>query len=321
MGMKIILRHQNNTSDNNILQTKNFDTSMVTIGSDPSSTLIIEGIAIEQACLIEENGETILINHEDGTLLNNRALSKGGRYPIKIGDTLTIADYIIDLVSNEESLPEETKSNGQTNRRFTEILESLRTDEDNYHFVIRGTILPKKRIPILSSEMTIGFDESIEDISFNVDKNSKILAKVDKSWNGIFITPEEEAIIKINGKPIEFTTRLNDGDTLSFKSKLFRNKGYELIFHEPTLVIALDSLFPQGLPEPVNLPSLISSNAPPSKIKDEHVVQTAPIPNTGQLSTYPYGYFGAFSASDLFLLFIGTMTASLVVYLVLHLSA
>ncbi|HEX5709290.1 MAG TPA: FHA domain-containing protein, partial [Pyrinomonadaceae bacterium] len=82
-----------------------FDGEIVTIGSDPSASLLLRGrdIAAEQAIILNEDGRLLFINRAEGTALNGETLAREARRPLADGDTLSIGPYRITLSLNSAS--------------------------------------------------------------------------------------------------------------------------------------------------------------------------------------------------------------------------
>ncbi len=383
MGIKIVIYREGDSSDHAPLLAEDFDGSLVTIGSDPVSTLQLPGdsIAPEHIVIISEDGQPLLINRGTGTVLNGESLPREARRPIAPGDQLRVGDYVISLVDDAllEAVPEASSMMRQSSsvpstdarsapvsqlfvplsaahdfsasdevlerrpltasaspqpQSFAAILDSLRTEEDSFYFLIEGGAKADARIPVEQAEMPLGWD-SEQNISHELVRIAVVCAVVRKDWSGVVVQAQGGGSVTVNGEAVDTARRLRDGDrvalTCADNAAAPETERPRLVFHEPASLLVLDSLLPQRLPEPVParpatndaraaVASVASGNGTSVNANGSSAAATI---STGTArvrkpqTTRRY-FGGAFTRLDLMVLFAGTIAATIVVYLVLR---
>lgn len=103
MTPKLLIKRQGDAPSAAPLSELPLDGVLISVGSDPAATLSLRGaeIAPEQAVIINEDGQLLLINRADGTTLNDESLPREARRPLTHGDRLGVGNYVIILVTDE----------------------------------------------------------------------------------------------------------------------------------------------------------------------------------------------------------------------------
>lgn len=100
MLLKLVIRRSTDALDRAPRDVRTFDEPLISIGSDPASTLVLEdeSVAPEHVVILNESDQLMLINRAPGTLLNNETLVREARRPLFHGDILFIGGFTLDLV-------------------------------------------------------------------------------------------------------------------------------------------------------------------------------------------------------------------------------
>lgn len=338
MAIKLSIKKRN--AHAKTAELKSLDDAFITIGSDPSATVYLPdtSIAPEQAVIINEDNEFLLISRADGTKLNFENLQREGRRVLSHGDELVIGDFLLNLSLNGEIPSSEAKTqvaesalvttNGHSlakkvkeknvnnpHKDFAEILDTLRTEEDKYYFQIEIEGRPGGRLPIDDTNMILGWDLTQKYLSLVPNIVVTPRATVRKDWSGVIVHPQEEKMIWVNGEEIKEPTRLQNGDRLSLTNSDGFLSEMSVVFYEPTSMLVLDSLLPQQLPPPVV----------PVKIEDD-IIEEAFVDNKKNQSvvkspTNNRTIFGYFSLMEVAVLVLGTLVTAFIIFLVLELSS
>lgn len=103
MTPKLLIKRQGDAPSAAPQSELTLDGALISVGSDPVATLSLRGanIAPEQAVIINEDGQLLLINRADGTTLNDELLPREARRPLAHGDRLGVGNYVIILVTDE----------------------------------------------------------------------------------------------------------------------------------------------------------------------------------------------------------------------------
>lgn len=374
MVIKLSIQKNDAAPDAQISFDQTFDVPIVTIGSDEAATLQLDvaDAAPEQAVLISEADQLLLINRADGTLFNDEMLPRQARRPLTPGDRLQIGEYTVSLVPNqadareareareEESAPVDTpatsghSANKTLNadhatatpaplvpslptppQSFAAILDSLRTEEDSFYFLVEGGAQSGLRIPVESAEMLLGWDEAGQNICFDHADLAATRAVVRKDWSGVVVQAQTTWMITVNGEMVESLRRLRNGDRVALApvKKVADQREPLLIFHEPASLMVLDSLLPQRFPPPVPLQpaatttsTIVSSSGTPTTIATVMpVADKAKESKAAGLRRRIFEpdrkYLGYYTLLDLTVFSSGTLVATLVVYLILHFTS
>jgi hypothetical protein len=204
-------------------------------------------------------------------------------------------------------------------KSFAAILDGLRTDEDRFYFVVEGGEQSGVRISIELEEMPMGWDESGENLCFNISIIADLCAVVRKDWSGVILRSTGPGIT-VNSELLEDERRLRDGDRLLLKRP--RKEGLPdfqvvMVFREPTSLVILDSLMPRVPPlqEDAALP-LTESTADGSARLDNHKRGR----KLASLIKSDKEYFTVFTFVELTLMAIGTLVGAAIIFLILNSS-
>ena len=110
-----------------------------------------------------------------------------------------------------------TSQRAKPAKSFGAILDSLRTDEDRFYFVIEGGDQSGVHVPIELEEMPLGWDETGQYLCFDIASIADLCAIVRKDWSGVICQRQTASGIAVNDEPIEDERRLRDGDRLSLR--------------------------------------------------------------------------------------------------------
>lgn len=208
----------------------------------------------------------------------------------------------------------------RASKSFAAILDSLRTDEDRFYFVVEGGDQAGIRIPIEHEEMPLGWDETNEGLCFNIAAIANLCAVVRKDWSGVILQPQAASGITVNNQPLEEERRLRDGDRLRLRASdkdAVSEAQVLLVFREPTSLVILDSLMPRVQP--------LTEGAGPSEESGEpgageHLVTQKPAQKLAALIKSDKEYFTVFTFVELSLMAIGTIVGAVIIFLILNYS-
>ena len=204
-------------------------------------------------------------------------------------------------------------------KSFAAILDSLRTDEDRFYFVIEGGTQSGSRIPIELEEMPLGWDETGACLCFDISSIAVLCVVVRKDWSGVILRTQTGAGITVNGEPLENERRLRDGDRLFLNAPergVAGNNQFVLTFHEPTSLVILDSVMPRVQREDN---ALAPAAGGPATRAERHHLQ-APVRKIVALITSDKEYFAVFTFLELSLMAVGTMVGAIIIFLILNYS-
>jgi predicted component of type VI protein secretion system len=336
-AIRLITRRNNDLQDALLLSDKIYDEPIISIGSHPEATIKLDegSLAPEQAVILKEDEGFFLINRAEGTYLNEEELAVSAKYQLSSKDRIQVGEYVIlvmvngELVAQADTLVEATEKQllpeplapakpPDRQHSFAAILESLRTSEDSYYFVIESEVQPDRRILVESAEMLLGWDAAKEKISSDPANINFPAALIRKNWAGVMVQPQTSDGIKLNSQWLHSTERLRDKDRLVFLETGLEQDGDEtrivqrevsLTFHEPASLIVLDSLLPNRLPPPVQ------RQMEAGKAAAEEPPQPPPDAKTN--SRAQKLYFGYFTSTETGILAIGTLFLATLIFLIL----
>lgn len=327
-----------------------YDGSLFTIGSDAGGTIVLTKSAPEQAVVIQEGEHLTLINGAEGTNLNGRDLRREAIEPLAVGDEIKIGDYVISVVSagvasegsqngaaspaNKTFLPaepiatvsaDEREKNFQLNRadkfaspaqkparNFADILNTLRTEEDSFYFIVKNAAQEKEeaRIPLEQTEMPLGFDAQGE-ISCAVEQITALYAIVRKDWSGIMVESQRRSGVFVNDEAVQTTRRLRNGDRVTFNAPRKNGKPASYLqLHEPSSLVALESIL-----EPRRGSENSLTNGAPGAGNSSTDESLAAQPAISVLERRFFGYFNLFEVA---VMAIGTLIAAVLIFLLLE---
>lgn len=205
-------------------------------------------------------------------------------------------------------------------KSFGAILDSLRTDEDRFYFVIDGGSQSGVRVPIELEQMPLGWDETGEYLCFDINLIADLCAVIRKDWSGVILQSQAASGITVNNEPLEDERRLRDGDRLSLRGVNKENTpGSEvvLVFREPTSLVILDSLMPRVSPLPEDTASQSVDNGPSDAAR---LNLHNPAQKLSALIKSDKEYFTVFTFVELTLMAIGTIVGAVIIFLILNYS-
>lgn len=334
MAFKFLLKKigsENSAEDDQTLGEYALSEAMFTVGSDDANSLILEDTASEQAVIVNEGDHLKLINSASGTFLNGKTLKAEAMEAIVHGDEIVIGDYVITVVDNESDAPFkkqlrakkpilEKSENGigkletssaahptiqnsynasevKSSRNFAAVLNTLRTEEDRFYFIVKNKNEETGQIPLENAEMPIGANSKGK-IVFDILDISTMYGVARKDWSGILLESQRRNSILINGKPLETTQRLRNEDRVTFSPA---PKGFSLMLHEPSLLVALE-------------PLLAAKNSK-DKIANEIADRRSSIKTDQMSGAHERTYFGHFSFIEVLTMIIGTLIGAVIIFL------
>ena len=196
-------------------------------------------------------------------------------------------------------------------RKFADILDTLRTEEDSFYFIIENEARKETgRIALEQAEMVLGASRRGE-LTTDAAQIAAIFAVVRKDWSGILLEPQKSAAVFINAEPLKEQRRLRNGDKLTFSTL----PKAALVLHEPTSLVALESLLATRGGSGDNARFGIQ------KIEDRAVAETAPATkNQKKVSMFERIYFGHFSFFEMLMMLIGTLALAILWFLFFEFS-
>ena len=147
---------------------------------------------------------------------------------------------------NRDSSAEQTSAEIKVSSRkakstdnFAAVLDTLRTEEDSFYFVVKEKDAETGRIALEQAEIPIGANDKNE-IVFDIKKMSAVFGVVRKDWSGIILEANRRGALFVNGEPLDDDAprRLRNDDRVSFAAPV---KSL-LVLHEPSLLVALEPL-------------------------------------------------------------------------------
>ncbi|MEZ5307618.1 MAG: FHA domain-containing protein [Pyrinomonadaceae bacterium] len=324
--------------------------AIVTVGSDPGSTILLseDGIAPEQFVLLQEGSNVILMNRADGTALNGELLSPGGRASVTSGDLISVADF--QLFFGEGSLLEleqdmglaageggpavkaetgavpkplaEVAANGEASsiepddgeKDFSDILYGLKA-EDVFCFHLEDEKGVSERIPFENDQIWLGTISGR--ISFEPAKENleEVFARISKDWSGVVVYPRDDQQVLLNGELVAKPERLSNRDRLVLIDDFDEVPINGVInFQEPVSMLALSSILPGELPEPV-----VASEKEPVKLEESEAESSALQSKTDAAEKRRL-VFGYFTKLEILFLVLMTFVAAALVFLVLEMA-
>lgn len=209
----------------------------------------------------------------------------------------------------------------QAQSNFASILDSLRTEEDSFYFLIEGGLHNQRRVTIGSAEMPLGWDQTGQILAFDAGTVTTLRAIVRKDWSGVIVQTQSAGTVAVNGEPVESTRRLHNGDRLMLvptANTAAQNQSF-LIFHEPASLVVLDSLLPQKLPPPVPLQSPEEMAATLGQTTTSPPPTKTAIARADKATTAPAKkVFGYFSRTEILIMLTGTLFMATIVFLLLE---
>ncbi len=280
-------------------------------------------IFLNQASLISNNAPAVPGNTYPAARRNGPANSQSG--DDRLAEFLPAAEDSLNgsLATGELSEPSLPGAAHQPrpSKSFAAILDSLRTDEDRFYFVVEGGDQSGVRISIELEEMPVGWDETGEYLCFNISAIADLCAVVRKDWSGVILRTPTASNITVNNEPVEGERRLRDGDRLLLRTsdkEVTANSQVVLVFREPTSLVILDSIMPRVPPVPEDAESPLpegSASGGAARL-DLH----KPAQKLATLINSDKEYFAVFTFVELSLMAIGTIVGAVIIFLILNYS-
>jgi hypothetical protein len=132
MPIKFVLKRNSQsspTTNNPVLAEFPFEANLFTIGSDPANNLVLEESAFEQAVIVHEGDQLMLINSAEGTKLNGEILRREAIQPLNLGDEISIGSYSIFIADSEQSFDSTEQASVFTTNE-DEIIDVYATTHD-----------------------------------------------------------------------------------------------------------------------------------------------------------------------------------------------
>ncbi|HET6976003.1 MAG TPA: FHA domain-containing protein [Pyrinomonadaceae bacterium] len=317
MRIRLSARYQWEDSTSAPFFDQTFTGPRITIGNSPTASLSLNGSVRsgEQIVIVFDETDAQLINLAEGTALNGETLELNLSRPLNHGDLVAIGTYRItiafadDSSNSEQLVPAVIEEHPKPPKSFAAILDSLRTDEDRFYFVVEGS---GERIPIELEQMPLGWDASGAQLCFDISSIADLCAVVRKDWSGVILRAQIGSAITVNGEPLEDERRLRDGDRV-FLNRIAGDRQFVLIFHEPTSLVILDTVMPRVAPEANTLPAVESSAA-------SRVEHSRPMQKLTALIRSDKEYFVVFTFVELSLMAVGTIVGAVIIFLILNFS-
>jgi hypothetical protein len=326
--------------ERNILFEQNvLNECIISVGNNPDATLELKdkAIAPEQFVIVSKDEEMLLMNRADGTIINGESLDLGSQISLHVGDEIKIGEFHVHLSTDEinglfevvknnvesnESLQKKAEEAQKNGNDFSTVLNNLK-EEDSFYFHIIDDENVNERILFDSDVIWVGI--SFAESSIKKDKNEldEVYACVKKDWSGAVIYPENLQKVYLNGELLEDSSRLQDNDELVLDNAFEAANTHrtKITFHEPVALLALNSILPEELPEPVSLnPNELDSIHDSSNL--ENIIQNSPVNNSTKENIQPETkkrlILGYFTILEVIIMAIGTLVTSAIIFLVLE---
>ena len=212
----------------------------------------------------------------------------------------------IATAEQRENTPEPPKKNA---RNFADVLNTLRTEEDSFYFIVENGSQENRRIPLEQTEMPLGLNSKGE-ITGAVAEINVLYAILRKDWSGIVIETRRGAAVFVNDEAVATTRRLRNGDIISFNTVRQNDKTLPFLkLHEPSSLVALESLLEtreRGAGIQKNLNGAVSFN------------EAEPIAAEPNVPFMERRFFGHFNFFEVVSMIIGTLIGAVLIFLVLE---
>lgn len=194
-----------------------------------------------------------------------------------------------------------------TGRNFAEILDTLRTEEDSFYFIVKNEALAEiRRIRLEQAEIPLGINKRREVVS-GIEEISTVFAVVRKDWSGILLEPQNRSAVFVNGEKVTGARRLRNDDLVSFSAPVRQS----LVLHEPSSLVALESLLTARDTADARFGIHKTSGA----ALETQIEAAKPKTRT---SLFERTFFGYFSFLEVVTMFIATLAVAVLVFLFLE---
>ncbi|MFN7928239.1 MAG: hypothetical protein U0Y68_09860 [Blastocatellia bacterium] len=196
--------------------------------------------------------------------------------------------------------------------QFMDVVKSLRSADDHYSLLVQGGPQHGLRIVLNEPELLIGWARDGQHLAFAKDEIAVPCVYLKKDWHGVsaqYLQAKKNAAeLQAKGQPF----RLQQGSKLDvgLPPNTKRKDSSEAVFlllQEPAALQSLDSIVPQGLPEPVN-----PTPSQPQTITPSQIVLAPPSPPAP-----PRRWFGYFSTAEIACFALGTLLLTALLFLLL----
>ena len=258
--------------------------------------------------LVSENGASVAAAHSAGSLPKDIFTTSED---FSIAQFAPVSDFKNDH-RNIRRQDDKSASAGKNTRNFADVLNSLRTEEDSFYFIVENGSKPEKRIPLEQSEMPLGLDAKGE-ISGAVGQINALYAILRKDWSGIVIEAQRGGAVFVNDEAITTTRRLRNGDRVSFNTIRQNDKTLPFLrLHEPSSLVALESLL-----ETRSKAESVREN--PNGADSFYPNEIDNAPNGGaSLPIFERRFFGYFNFFEVTAMIIGTLIGAVLIFLLLE---
>ena len=306
---------------------------MISVGSDPSSTVRLENhtIAPEQFVVACDGGRLTLLVRADGTHLNGEALPAGALRDVNPGDVISVGEYQFTSESEEraeallsgggdEEVPEIPVPDQRLPREdrpitleggLSEVLSTLRAEERFYFQIENGSGEPQ-RVYVEKDEMWLGWSPKGKCVLSN-DTTEIVIprAQVRKDWSGVVLYPLQPRGIWFGSQFLSGPQRLKNDDLFSLLTSDGKRVAQDvrIRFHEPTALLVLNSILPKELPPPVSVEEPEPAPIVPKPTSPSNTSPPEPAKN--------FLLFGYFSIGEVVILAAGTIVTAILTFLIL----
>lgn len=218
------------------------------------------------------------------------------------------ADEALDEIADQSGV-EETVA-----KDFSKILHELR-EEDTFSFHLKDDEDVVQRIPLVKDQLWIGTKLGRVAVVEREDDLEEVFARVKKDWSGVVIFPKSDQQALLNRETLGEPQRLKNDDVLSLIDDF---EGEELaariVFHEPVSLLALNSILPGDIPEPVS-----TSEPAPSAAAALGGKQGGTVTGTaGHVAHGPRLVFGYYTVLEIIVMAFGTLVTAAIIFFVLE---
>lgn len=319
---------------------------IITVGNDHSATIELQNsqAAPEQFVIICEEENATLLCRVDGTIVNGKPLPQGALHLLQTKDEIAVGDYTIVIETpenansllNGETLPAFSVEEAETEqsppedevkagKNLNEVLENLR-GEEKFYFQIENGEGKNARQYVETEEMWLGWTDAGEClITSDADEIESPRAQIRKDWSGVILHPLKTDFVWLNDQPIAEPHRLKNDDRFLILAKETAKPDTEIVvrFHEPTALLALDSILPKELPPPI----LLDKNGKAESFSPDGVnihrtdggIHTSKIPPAPAQTAKKAQIFGYFTIAEILIMAVGTLAAAAIIFLILEL--
>lgn len=327
MGKRLSVKHRGKLNPE--LTTDIPQNGIITVGNDPSATIELGNNSIppEQFVIICEPEQSILMCRVDGTEINGHKTTQGSIHNLQNGDRIIVKEYEFTFETDKAPLSIEksedsnvkTIVNGEnkSEKTLTDILQSLRSDE-KFYLQIQTESEDKEKLFIDDEEAYLGINEENEVVlSADETKIEYPSAQIRKDWSGVVVYPFPTGKIWLGDSLLDEPYHLKNEDFLYLQNPVTLKPNFEnkIIFHEPTTLLALDSILPKELPPPISLEEQLN------QIDEAEVNKSEPVFDSQiskQIKSIKKLYFGYFTIFEIIIMIIGTLITSVLIFLILE---